>query len=60
MFIVLFVLVSLLYIFLINTMTNALCIQREIPEERVPKVFRTVNVLIMILLTSTYVKVLFT
>ncbi|PSL45160.1 hypothetical protein B0H94_107165 [Salsuginibacillus halophilus] len=60
MFVVLFVILSGLYLFIINSMTNTLCVQREISDERVPKVFRTVNILIMILLTSTYVKVLFT
>ncbi|WP_078552619.1 hypothetical protein [Bacillus alkalicellulosilyticus] len=47
-------------LFTINSMTNALCLQKEIPEERQPKVFRTINVLLTILLTSTYVKIIFT
>lgn len=41
-------------------MTDALCDQREIPPEKQPKVFRTINILMTILLTSTYVKILFT
>lgn len=41
-------------------MTNSLCQQKEIPEERQPKVFRTINVLITILLLSSYVEILFT
>lgn len=56
-FIVFFALFNL---FLFNSMTNALCLQKEIPEERQPIVFRTINILITILLTSTYVKILFT
>lgn len=40
-------------------MTYALCMRREIPEERHPKIFRTINVLITILLVSFYVEVLF-
>ncbi|WP_096201482.1 hypothetical protein [Bacillus sp. FJAT-45350] len=51
---------ALFFLFIINSMTNALCLQKEIPEERQPKVFRTINVLMTILLTSTYVKILFT
>ncbi|WP_110113812.1 hypothetical protein [Bacillus sp. CGMCC 1.16541] len=47
-------------LFYINTLTNTLCIQKEIPEERQPKVFRTINVLITILLLSSYVEILFT
>ena len=39
-------------------MTAALCIRREIPEEKQPKIFRTINVLITILLVSLYVEVL--
>lgn len=32
--------------------------RREIPEERHPKIFRTINVLVTILLVSFYVEVL--
>ncbi len=41
-------------------MTYALCIRKEIPEEKQPKIFRTINVLITILLVSFYMEVLFT
>ncbi|MFC5713567.1 hypothetical protein ACFPU1_12310 [Thalassorhabdus alkalitolerans] len=58
MFVVFFVIFALFYLFVINSMTNALCTQKEISEERQPKVFRTINVLITILLTSTYVRML--
>ncbi len=40
----------------INRMTNSLCIQ-EIAEDRQPKVFRTINVLITILLLSSYIEI---
>ncbi|MCM3762624.1 hypothetical protein M3212_17815 [Alkalihalobacillus oceani] len=56
-FIILF---ALFILFMINSMTDALCIKREIPTEKQPKLFRTINILITILLTSTYVKILFT
>ncbi|AQX55943.1 hypothetical protein LZP85_01825 [Priestia flexa] len=51
---------ALFILFYINTLTNTLCLQKEIPEEKQPKVFRTINILITILLISSYVEVLFT
>ena len=51
------VLFSLFYLFQINRMTYALVMQKEIPEEKHPKIFRTINVLITILLVSFYVEV---
>ncbi|MFS0862517.1 hypothetical protein [Fredinandcohnia sp. 179-A 10B2 NHS] len=47
-------------LFYINQMTYRLCEQKEIPDDRQPKVFRTINILITILLVSSYVEVLFT
>ncbi|GAF65720.1 hypothetical protein [Alkalihalobacillus trypoxylicola] len=44
----------------INSMTDALCERREIPIEKHPQIFRTINILMTILLTSTYFKILFT
>jgi hypothetical protein len=41
-------------------MTNSLCIQKEIAEDRQPKVFRTINVLITIMLLSSYIEILYT
>nr|WP_026700455.1 hypothetical protein [Salibacterium aidingense] len=57
--IALFGLFSLTYLFVINSMTNALCVQKEIPAERQPKIFRTINILLTILLTSTFVELWF-
>ncbi|MDQ0299873.1 hypothetical protein J2S78_002293 [Salibacterium salarium] len=59
MLIALFGLFSLTYLFIINSMTNALCVQKEIPAERQPKIFRTINILLTILLTSTFVELWF-
>ncbi|RSL29497.1 hypothetical protein D7Z54_30980 [Salibacterium salarium] len=59
MLIALFGLFSLTYLFVINSMTNALCVQKEIPAERQPKIFRTINILLTILLTSTFVELWF-
>ncbi|WP_368505522.1 hypothetical protein AB3N04_07760 [Alkalihalophilus sp. As8PL] len=54
------VLFALFILYMINSMTDALCERREIPSEKQPKVFRTINILMTILLTSTYVKFMFT
>ncbi|WP_096155249.1 MULTISPECIES: hypothetical protein [Bacillus] len=56
---ILFIPVAVFILFYINKLTNALCEQKEIPEERQGKVFRTINVLILILLISSYVDILF-
>ncbi|MFP3917249.1 hypothetical protein U5N28_05495 [Lysinibacillus telephonicus] len=53
------VLFSVFYLFQINRMTYALVIQKEIPEEKHEKIFRTINVLITILLVSFYIEVSF-
>ncbi|MBD8067724.1 hypothetical protein [Bacillus sp. PS06] len=56
---VLYIPFAVFILFKINDMTNKLCIQKEIPEERQHKVFRTINILITILLISSYVEILF-
>lgn len=53
------ILFSLFYLFQINKMTFALCQSREIPEEKQPKIYRTVNILVTILILSLYVEVFF-
>ncbi|WP_059172923.1 hypothetical protein [Bacillus sp. FJAT-27445] len=47
-------------LYTINRLTTSLCIQKEIPEENQQRVFRTINILVTILLISSYVEVLFT
>ncbi|WP_332694132.1 hypothetical protein [Halalkalibacter lacteus] len=54
------ILFALFFLYVINSMTDALCLKREIPTEKQSKLFRTINILMTILLTSTYVKILFT
>lgn len=58
--IVFFIFFALFILYLINNLTNSLCEQKEIPEEKQPKIFRTINILITILLVSSYIDVLFT
>lgn len=55
-----FIIFAIFILFYVNKMTNSLCIQKEIPEDRQQKVFRTINVLVTILLVSSYVEILFT
>nr|WP_069364543.1 hypothetical protein [Salisediminibacterium beveridgei] len=55
-----YIMFSTLYLFVINSMTNTLITQKEIPEEKQPKVFRTINVLILILITSAFVRLFHT
>ncbi|MBM4764164.1 hypothetical protein [Bacillus sp. B15-48] len=47
-------------LYFINKFTDSLCTQKDIPEERQPGVFQTINILITILLVSSYVKIVFT
>ena len=58
MILVVTVLFSLFYLFQINKMTYALCESREIPEEKQPKIYRTVNILITILISSFFIQIL--
>ncbi|HJV32385.1 MAG TPA: hypothetical protein VJ558_09305 [Bacillales bacterium] len=55
-----FIVFAIFILFYVNKMTNSLCIQKEIPEERQPSVFRTINVLITILLISSFLEILYT
>ncbi|MCI2253504.1 hypothetical protein RG959_12385 [Domibacillus sp. 8LH] len=57
--IITFILFSVFILYHINRMTNLLCIQKEIPEERHEKIFRTVNILMVILLCSSYIEILY-
>lgn len=60
MMISIFIVFAVFILFYVNKMTNSLCIQKEIPEENQHKVFRTINVLITILLISSYLEILYT
>ncbi len=53
------VLFSAFYLLQINRMTYALVMSKEIPEEKHPKIFRTINILITILLVSFYVELVY-
>jgi hypothetical protein len=55
-----FIVFAVFILYYTNLLTNALCVQREIPEEIQPKVFRIINVLVTILLISSYIELLYT
>lgn len=54
-----FIIFAVFILFNINKLTNSLCIQKEIPEEKQPKVFQIINILVTILLISSYVEILY-
>ncbi|SEB09366.1 hypothetical protein SAMN05421743_11647 [Thalassobacillus cyri] len=53
-----FILYALIILFIINSLTHSLCMKTNMSKEKQPRVFRTINVLITILLISSYVEVL--
>ncbi|PKR86679.1 hypothetical protein [Heyndrickxia camelliae] len=53
-----FIIFAVVILYSFNSLTNSLCIQKEIPEDRQPKVFMTINILITILLLSSYVEII--
>ncbi|TSB45842.1 hypothetical protein FN960_15020 [Alkalicoccobacillus porphyridii] len=57
LFIIMF---AIFILYIINSMTDAFCSRREIPDEKQARVFRFTNICLTILLTSTYVKLFFT
>ncbi|MDP4083939.1 MAG: hypothetical protein Q8934_04905 [Bacillota bacterium] len=59
-YILIFIVFAIFTLFYVNKMTNSLCIQKEIPEDRQHIVFRTINVLITILLVSSFLEILLT
>ncbi|WLD95331.1 hypothetical protein [Alkalihalobacillus sp. AL-G] len=54
-----YILFACLILFVFNSLTNRLCIEKNIPVERQVNVFRWINIMITILLVSSYVEVLY-
>ncbi|TCP29279.1 hypothetical protein EV207_11181 [Scopulibacillus darangshiensis] len=52
-----FIIFAVFALFIFNSLTDALCIKKNIPEERQPKVFQTINILLTILLLSGYLNI---
>ncbi|WP_163537138.1 hypothetical protein [Gracilibacillus sp. YIM 98692] len=55
-----FVLFAVITLFIFNSLTYKLCLQTEMSQEKQPNVFRTINILITILLISSYIEVIYT
>ncbi|ENH96033.1 hypothetical protein J416_12939 [Gracilibacillus halophilus YIM-C55.5] len=55
-----FAIFSFFALFIFNSLTYRLCMQTEMSQEKQPNVFRTINILITILLVSSYVEVVYT
>ncbi|SFJ63325.1 hypothetical protein SAMN04487936_103134 [Halobacillus dabanensis] len=53
-----FSLYALVILFVFNSLTHSLCTKTKMSNEKQTRVFRTINVLITILLISSYVEVL--
>ncbi|MBN8233636.1 hypothetical protein JF544_00175 [Halobacillus kuroshimensis] len=53
-----FSLYALVILFVFNSLTHSLCLKTKMSNEKQTRVFRTINVLITILLISSYVEVL--
>ncbi|WP_254434279.1 hypothetical protein [Halobacillus sp. Marseille-Q1614] len=55
---ILFLVYGLIVLFIFNSLTHSLCEKTKMSTEKQSKVFRTINVLITILLISSYVDVI--
>lgn len=55
-----FIIGAILILYYVNKLTHSLCIHKDIPEEHQQNVFRIINVLITILLISSYIEILYT
>ncbi|PQD95529.1 hypothetical protein CYL18_09610 [Pradoshia eiseniae] len=58
-FLIWFSFFALFFLYYINRLSTSFCIKKEIPEERQDRFYRTINVLITILLVSTYLEILY-
>ncbi|WP_347861240.1 hypothetical protein U0355_11195 [Salimicrobium sp. PL1-032A] len=57
-FAVVFGVFALVVLFIFNSLTHSLCLKTKMEKEKQSRVFRTINILITILLISSYVEVL--
>ncbi|WP_431804973.1 hypothetical protein [Halobacillus andaensis] len=55
---ILFVIYGLIVLFIFNSLTHSLCLKTKMSNEKQSRVFRTINVLITILLITSYVDVI--
>ncbi|MFG6149533.1 MULTISPECIES: hypothetical protein [Halobacillus] len=55
---ILFVIYGLIVLFIFNSLTHSLCLKTKMSSEKQSRVFRTINILLTILLISSYVDVI--
>ncbi|UOQ92760.1 hypothetical protein MUO14_20460 [Halobacillus shinanisalinarum] len=53
-----FIIYGLIVLFVFNSLTHSLCLKTKMSNEKQARVFRTINVLITILLITSYMDVL--
>ncbi|MFD2924345.1 hypothetical protein [Halobacillus naozhouensis] len=53
-----FIIYGLVVLFVFNSLTHSLCLKTKMSTEKQSRVFRTINVLITILLITSYVDVI--
>lgn len=58
MILIVFIIFAIFALYTFNNMANQLCVKKEMSEEQQPVIFRWINVLVTILLISSYVKIL--
>ena len=51
---------ALFILYYTNKLSDRFCLKKEIPEAKQAKFFRTINILITILLISTYIEITYT
>ncbi|MFD1360977.1 hypothetical protein [Lentibacillus salinarum] len=49
---------ALFVLFIFNSLTHQFCMKMEIKEKKQSSMFRVINIMILVLLVSSYVKVL--
>ncbi|MFD1037657.1 hypothetical protein ACFQ3N_04355 [Virgibacillus byunsanensis] len=55
---ILFPVYALIILFIFNSLTHKFCIKMELKQEKQSTVFRVINIMVLVLLVSSYVKVL--
>lgn len=58
MVLIIFIIFAVFALYTFNDMANELCVKKEVAEEKQPQIFRWINVLVTILLISSYVRIL--
>lgn len=55
--VIFFVVYALVILLIFNSLTNRFCLKMEMNQQKQSRVYRMINIMILILLVSSYVKV---